>query len=61
MPTARRGHAAVAVNNKICVIGGFGSTGVMLATVEEYDPAADAWSTRAAMPSARRWFERSGE
>ena len=55
MPTARRGHCALAVGNKIYVIGGFGSGG-MLTTNEEYDPSSDTWTTKASMPSPRRWF-----
>jgi N-acetylneuraminic acid mutarotase len=60
MPTPRNHATTGVVNGKIYVIGGrignafitSGSTNVD--TVEEYDPATDAWgSARAKMPSAR--------
>jgi N-acetylneuraminic acid mutarotase len=45
------------VNDKIYAIGGFsstsGSVARLLATVEEYDPATDAWTTKAEMPGKR--------
>jgi N-acetylneuraminic acid mutarotase len=64
MPTKRGSPAAVAVGDKIYVIGGavagtgqaavhpqrpHGSTGA----VEEYDPATNTWRARASMPTAR--------
>jgi N-acetylneuraminic acid mutarotase len=52
MPTARAGHVAAVVNNKIYAIGGVSAT-VPLATNEEYDPATDTWTTRASMLTAR--------
>ena len=55
MPTGRCRYAACAVNGKIYVIGGtpnnFGN--VVLATVEEYDPATDTWTKKSDMPTAR--------
>ena len=51
MPTARSYPAAAAVNDKIYAIGGFGVAS--LATVEEYDPATNTWTAKAAMPTAR--------
>jgi hypothetical protein len=51
LPSARNGAAAVAVNNKIYVIGGGGAG--YLATVEEYDPASNTWSPKAPMPTGR--------
>jgi subtilisin family serine protease/N-acetylneuraminic acid mutarotase len=46
---------AVARNGKIYAIGGRGPTvwSGQLATVEEYDPATDTWTTRASMPTPR--------
>jgi PKD repeat protein/N-acetylneuraminic acid mutarotase len=55
MPTRRFSPGVVATSSgKVYVIGGWdGPTGQVLATVEEYDPAADTWTTRASMPTAR--------
>jgi N-acetylneuraminic acid mutarotase len=53
MPTPRMAAAAAVVNGRIYVIGGLSKQGGVLATVEEYDPATDAWATRAPMPTAR--------
>ena len=66
MPTARGAAAAIAVGDRIFVIGGAAmhpgapETAVMpgrphrsLGTVEEYDPATNAWRRRAEMPTAR--------
>jgi N-acetylneuraminic acid mutarotase len=56
MPTPRHGHAAVVLDRRILVIGGYGrrASGYGdLTTVEEYDPAADRWRTRAPLPTGR--------
>lgn len=57
MPTARSHLAAATVNGKIYAIGGFIASDTFLpepiATVEEYDPLTDSWSTKAPMPTAR--------
>lgn len=57
MPTPRFNLAAAAVNGKIYTVGGmkihFGGSPLPLSVVEEYDPAADAWTTKAPMPTAR--------
>jgi N-acetylneuraminic acid mutarotase len=56
MPTPRHGHAAVVVNHRILVIGGYGkrTSGYgELRVVEEYDPTTDRWQTRAPMPTGR--------
>ncbi len=57
MPTARTGLASAVVNGKIYAIGGIddasSAIGFRLATVEEYDPLANTWATRASMPTAR--------
>jgi N-acetylneuraminic acid mutarotase len=56
--TYRRLHfCGVAVNGKVYAIGGFGGiTGpdyADLSSVEEYDPAANSWTAKANMPTAR--------
>jgi N-acetylneuraminic acid mutarotase len=71
MPTPRGAGQAVAVDGKIYVIGGVrsnkpgdegapipsGSTDqLVLGTVEEYDPATNAWRARSPMPTARNHF-----
>lgn len=67
MPTPRGAGAAVALNGKIYVIGGAqanvpgnpmapftpGTPQLVLGTVEEYDPAANRWRSRAPMPTPR--------
>ena len=62
MPTARAGHATSVVDGKIYVIGG--NPGNIpwdppLATVEMYDPAADTWTRKADMPTARDYLTAS--
>ena len=55
MPTKRWGCTATAANGKIYVFGGvsFGGPGVY-ATVEEYDPQTNTWTTKSArMPTPR--------
>lgn len=52
MPTARYGSAIAEVNNKIYVIGGVDSVGV-LNNNEVYDPVTNTWSIKANMPTAR--------
>ncbi len=52
MPTPRNYLGVVAASNgKIYAIGG--NNGAFLGTVEEYDPAADTWTSRASMPTPR--------
>lgn len=56
MPTRRHGHAAVAVKDRILVMGGYGDAGNgygPLGTVEEYDLKANRWATRAKLPTPR--------
>jgi N-acetylneuraminic acid mutarotase len=43
MPTARSGPAAVSLNGKMYVVGGFG--GATFNTLEAYDPARGTWQT----------------
>ena len=49
MPEGRLGHRMVAVDGRLFVIGGIGSTGNVLI----YDPATDAWTNGAPMPVPR--------
>jgi N-acetylneuraminic acid mutarotase len=58
MPSARNHFTAAAVDGKLYVIGGrIGDVNVTRSSntdvVEAYDPAADAWTLRARMPTAR--------
>ena len=54
MATARAGATAVALSGRIYVIGGHDGT-TPLATVEEYDPATDTWTTKTSMNVARNY------
>ncbi len=49
IPTARFGAAALAVDGKIYVIGGWGP-GFFWSVVEMYDPVTDNWEKKANMP-----------
>ena len=56
MPTARSNLAlAAAGNGKLYAVGGFsgGDNEDPNSAVAEYDPATDAWTTRALMPTPR--------
>jgi N-acetylneuraminic acid mutarotase len=62
MPTARRYLGVTATSDgRIWAIGGedaaFGDYGNAYATVEVYDPSTDSWTTKASMPTARRWVD----
>ncbi|MBI3965546.1 MAG: galactose oxidase [Chloroflexi bacterium] len=52
----RVAHAAVGLDGKIYVLGGFNpNSGIgILSGVEEYDPATNTWSPRQRMPTARQ-------
>ena len=52
MPTARVQLAAAVVDGKIYAIGGY-NNGVLLPTVEMYNPLTNAWQKVADMPTAR--------
>jgi len=52
MPTPRQEIAAAALRGHVWVIGGFGSTGEPVATVESYDPASNTWTARPPVPEA---------
>lgn len=60
-PSARNSAAAAVIDNKIYVVGGRQMVTqadgrqrpVNVATLEVYDPAADRWETKAAMPQAQ--------
>ena len=49
MPEGRLGHRMLAVEGRLYVVGGLGSTAATLI----YDPATDAWTTGAPMPASR--------
>ncbi len=59
MPTARNHMGAGTVNGRIYVIGGRLTAAFSIVmpgqsdAVQEYDPAANAWATKAPMPTAR--------
>ena len=59
MPTARNHLGAAAVNGKIYAIGGRLTAAFSIVmpgqsdAVQEYDPAANTWATKAPMPTAR--------
>ena len=44
MKTARRSHAACALNGKIFVVGGLDASKAQVNTVECYNPQTDSWS-----------------
>ena len=48
--TPRQEVAVAAANGKIYLIGGFGAGGVVLSSVEEYDPATNSWRFVAPLP-----------
>lgn len=52
LPSLREHLTAAVVNNRIYVISGRWSTG-NVGTVEEYDPATNAWTPRASIPTPR--------
>jgi N-acetylneuraminic acid mutarotase len=58
MPTARTAAGAAELNGLVYVAGGdpdgISTDGPFLATLDVYDPAADAWRSRAPMPTGRR-------
>jgi N-acetylneuraminic acid mutarotase len=49
MPERRLGGAAVALNEKLYLVGGVGGSAALL----EYDPATDTWTTRASLAQPR--------
>jgi N-acetylneuraminic acid mutarotase len=57
IPTLRYEFSTSAVNGKIYAIGGWNVWAmpkrIFLSSVEEYDPAADKWTTKADMPTDR--------
>lgn len=50
---ARHSFGTAVLNGKLYVAGGMTSEGELLDSVEEYDPAANRWTLKAPMPSAR--------
>jgi N-acetylneuraminic acid mutarotase len=59
MPTGRWELSTCVVDGKIYAIGGAGPVYQALRTVEVYDPATDAWTTRSEMPTARQGLSTS--
>lgn len=57
IPTPRHGHAAVVLEDKIYVIGGYGQTPSgnlrKLSSVEMFDPQSNQWTPVASLPVAR--------
>jgi len=53
MPTTRTGTEMIALGGKILVVVGANASRQPLATVEEYDPAANSWRSRASFSSPR--------
>ncbi|QUI25464.1 hypothetical protein HZI73_25595 [Vallitalea pronyensis] len=63
MPTARRALGVTVASGKIYAIGGEhfkDMSHVFLDTVEEYDPQADTWTTKASMPTKRGYLRSIG-
>ncbi len=52
MPTRRWGLAAGVLNGILYAVGGYNGTNIV-ATVEAYDPATNAWTAKASMPAGR--------
>jgi N-acetylneuraminic acid mutarotase len=62
MNTPRWGHSTCVANGKIYAIGGTAASGdgwPGLASVEEYDPATDTWTTKTDMPDRRAYHSAS--
>jgi subtilisin family serine protease len=54
LPGARRSYAAAAANGLLFAIGGVNSSGTTLRTAVAYNPSTNAWTTKAAIPTARQ-------
>lgn len=52
MQSARSALAAGAVAGRLYAIGGNGSSGPKLSTLEQYDPATDTWAVKSPLPQA---------
>ena len=55
MGIARLGHASAAVDGKLYVFGGIGTSGHH-STAEVYDPASNSWAQVTSLTSARSYF-----
>jgi DNA-binding CsgD family transcriptional regulator len=51
MPTSRMGHALAVYEDQIYAIGGQAQEGLVVNTVEIYDPETDAWTQRSSKPT----------
>ena len=58
MPTARDGLGVAVVGGILYAVGGMGSSGTNLQTVESYDPGLNSWTSVAPMPPAYRQLTR---
>ena len=54
MPTARRALAVTTANGLMYAIGGANGAGTVLRTVQVYNPATNAWTTKPSLPAARQ-------
>src|SRR6204780_393716 len=53
LPAPRGASAAVAVNGRLIVVGGFGVNRALLDSIAVYDPATNHWVNRAPIPTRR--------
>jgi N-acetylneuraminic acid mutarotase len=56
MPRERRGGVAVAVADRIVLVGGFGGDGNYIREIDIYDPAHDSWARSSATVPERLWL-----
>ncbi len=59
LPTARTRLASATVDNKVYLIGGaldIVGSATNLTLNQQYDPVTDSWTTKASMPTARRYL-----
>jgi N-acetylneuraminic acid mutarotase len=47
------------VDGKIYLVGGGGSDGELITAVDVYDPKTDSWTTKADIPTGRKWLATS--
>ncbi|MCX7921402.1 MAG: S8 family serine peptidase [Clostridia bacterium] len=57
IPQPLYGHATVALNDKVLVMGGNISYNDLTDSILEYDPVADTWTDKARMTSPRTYFQ----
>lgn len=54
MPRSRNRHASTIVNGLLCVFGGRDASDALIAEVDCYDSATNAWSTPTSLPEERQ-------